>query len=785
MRSRLLPLVVLISSFAATPSACLPTQAQEPASRFDRVPAVVPLAALPFDLRAVRITAGPFLHAQELDRAYLLQIDPDRLLHTFRINAGLPTHAKPLGGWEEPKGELRGHFAGHYLSGCALMYASTGDPRLKARGDQVVAGLAECQQALGSGYLSAYPEDFITRVEHQQPVWAPYYTLHKILAGLLDMYTCADNPQALAVARRFADWVIDRNSRLTDEQMQRMLGNEHGGMNESLANLYALTGERKYLDIAQRFNHLAVMQPAGRREDRLTGLHANTQIPKFIGAARLYELTGQPWYETAASFFWDTVVNERSYVIGGHSDGEAFSPKETLSQAFGPSTTETCNTYNVLKLTRHLFCWNPRAAYADYFERALYNHILASQNPETGMMCYYVPLRPGTHKEYNTPLDSFWCCTGTGVENHAKYGDSIYFHDRTNGLFVNLFIPSTLDWTERGVRLHQETTYPDSAETRLRFTCREPVELAVRLRHPAWATNGFTVRINGRLQSVTSQPGDWATLTRRWQSGDVIELALPFGLHVEGFRDRPQRFAFLNGPLVLAARLDSPPIIPALVANDTRYTAALTPVPGNSSTFLGRPEVFRVAGAKAAPPIRLEPFFRVHGPRPYTVYWDAYSPADWQRHEAEAVAAAARQRELEARTLDFVTPGFDQQERDHQFQGEHSAAGEFSGRHWRHADHGGWFAYQFTVTPSAPAELLVSYWGSDVGPRIFDVLVDGHRIATQQLDNNQPGRFFDQVYPLPADLTSGKDRITVRFQAHPNNTAGGVFGVRILKPATR
>ncbi|NLH18242.1 MAG: glycoside hydrolase family 127 protein, partial [Phycisphaerae bacterium] len=407
-----------------------------------KVQPVVPLKVRAFGLEEVRLLDGPFKHAQELDRQYLLSLDTDRLLHTFRLNAGLPSNAKPLGGWEEPNCELRGHFTGHYLTACALMYAATGDEQLKSKGRAVVAGLAECQAKSPNGFLSAYPESFIDRVEAPSQVWAPYYTLHKIYAGLMDMYVYCDDEQALEICKKFADWAIERNSKLSDERMERMLGTEHGGMNEALANLYGLTGEKKYLDISLRFNHKALLVPASEKRDNLTGLHANTQIPKFIGHARQYELTGREDLKTASLFFWDTVVNERSYVIGGHSDGEMFSPKERLSTAFGPSTTETCNTYNVLKLTRHLYSWDPQVRYGDYCERAIYNHILCSQNPETGMMCYYVPLRPGSHKEYNTPTASFWCCTGTGVENHAKYGDSIYFNDGDKKLYVNLFIPS-------------------------------------------------------------------------------------------------------------------------------------------------------------------------------------------------------------------------------------------------------------------------------------------------------------------------------------------------------
>ena len=544
-RHNLLTLIVLLSCIYSTASA-----ADAPVR-----PKIV-FQAEPFALTQVRLLDGPFKHAQELDHQYLLSLDPDRLLHTFRINAGIPTTAQPLGGWEDPKCELRGHFVGHYLSACGLMYASTGDERLKQKAAAVVAGLAECQAKLGNGYLSAYPESFLDRVETLKPVWAPYYTLHKVYAGLQDVYVYCGNQQALEVCKRFADWVIARNGKLTDAQMQAMLGNEHGGMNETLANLYGLTGDARYLAIARRFNHMQVIGPASKRQDRLTGLHANTQIPKFIGTARQYELTGEEWFKTASTFFWDTVVNERSYVIGGHSDGEHFSPKEKLSEALGPDTTETCNTYNMLKLTRHLFCWDPQPQYADYYERALYNHILCSQHPETGMMCYYLPLRSGSNKNYNGPLDSFWCCTGTGVENHAKYGESIYFHKQC-ALYVNLFIASELDWKAKGVKVRQETKYPDEPWTRLVFTSDQPHQFGLHVRHPWWATEKFEICVNGEKQAVESKPGSYAVLSRDWKSGDTLDVSMPFTLRTEGFRDNPRRFAFMHGPLVLAAQVSA------------------------------------------------------------------------------------------------------------------------------------------------------------------------------------------------------------------------------------
>lgn len=749
-----------------------------------RVPDVVPLRASAFPLRQVRLLEGPFRHAQELDQEYLLSLDVDRLLHNFRVNAGLPSSAQPLGGWEEPKGELRGHFVGHYLSACALMFASTGDERLKAKGQAVVAGLAECQAKLGSGYLSAFPESFFDRVEQRRPVWAPYYTLHKILAGLLDTYVECDDRQALEVAKKFGDWVIARNARLTDEQMQAMLGTEHGGMNEALANLYALTGEKKYLAIAFRFNHHRVLDPASRREDRLTGLHANTQFPKFIGAAREYELTGEDALRTSASFFWDTVVKERSYVIGGNSDGEMFTPKERLSQALGPNTTETCNVYNMLKLTRHLFCWNPRAEYADYYERALYNQILASQDPETGMMCYYVPLKSGSRKNYNTPTDSFWCCTGTGVENHAKYGDSIYFHDGARTLYLNLFIASELKWPENGLTLRQETRYPDDGRTRLVFTCAKPVELGLHLRHPFWATRGFAVKVNGRKQNVASSPGSYAVVTRTWNSGDTVELSTPFSLRTEAFRDNPERLAILNGPLVLCAAVDARKPFPAIVAEGGGFLGSLKPVRGQPNTFAGPGRVFRIAGEPTGSGVTLTPFYRMHGDRHYAVYWDEFTPAQWRGKEADYQASLAREKALAARTVDLINPGEEQNERDHGLKGDNTQAGDFGGRKWRHAPDGGWFSYLVKVSPDQPVSLAVTYWGSDAG-RVFDVLVDGEKIATQRLGNDKPGQFFDEIYRLPEALVRGKERVTVKFQAHAGSTAGGVFGLRVLRPEAR
>jgi uncharacterized protein len=586
------------------------------------LPAGISLRVQPFGPREVHLLGNPFQHATDLDRQYLLSFDPNRLLHNFRVNVSLASSIEPLGGWEAPNCELRGHFVGHYLSACALLYASTGDPQLKAKTDAVVAGLAECQAKSASGYLSAFPETFFDRLEARQSVWAPYYTIHKILAGLLDAYEYTDNSQALEVARKLGDWVIARNARLSDVQLQAVLGTEHGGMNESLANLYAITGEEKYLTIARRFNHLAVLVPASNQQDKLTGLHANTQIPKFIGAARQYELTGDTKLRAASEFFWSTVVHERSYVTGGTSDNEYFTFKNKLSEALGQKTAECCNAYNLLKLTRHLFCWEPKAEYADYYERTLYNHILASQNPETGMTCHFLPLRAGSQKRYSTPLGGLTCCTGTGIESQAKYTDSIYFHT-DDSLFVNLFVASELNWKAKGIQLRQETKYPDESRTRLVFTCEKPTTLNLKVRHPWWATAGIELRVNGEKQSISSQPSSYVVLSRSWKTGDTVEISMPFTLRTEGFRDNPNRVAFIYGPLVLCAEVSGP--VAGLNISGSRLAGAFKPLANEPNTFTSVQGAVRISSQTGVTNLKLEPFYRMHGQRKYQVYWDLSS----------------------------------------------------------------------------------------------------------------------------------------------------------------
>jgi DUF1680 family protein len=731
---------------------------------------VVALQAEPFPLQNVRLLEGPFRHAMELDHAYLLSLDQDRLLHSFRLNAGLPSTAKPYGGWMTPGRVSCAEFVGHYLSACAMMYASTGDERLKESANRVVSGFNKCQAKIGTGYLHTKPDNFTLRGEAPLGLW---YQIHKLLAGLLDVYVYCDNAQALQIARRLGDWAKTGTDKLTDAQMQQMLAIEPGGINEAFANLYALTSEEKYLQLALRFNHLEVIGPAADRQDNLTGKHANTQIPKFVGAAREYELTGQDRLKTASEFFWDSVVKKRSYVIGGNSLGEMFTPPENLSEALGPNTCETCNTYNLLKLTRHLFSWEPRAEYADYYERALYNHILASQNPVTGMMCYFLPLASG-HKEYSTPEDSFWCCTGTGIENHAKYGDSIFFHQGHEALYANLFIASELRWPALGLVLRQETKYPESGRTRFVFTCDQPIWLRFQIRHPYWAVSGFDIRVNGVKAADESIPGSYAVVARNWSNGDTVEVNMPFSLRTEGFRDNPHRVAVMYGPLVLCAesQADQEGICPAIINEAGNLTSGLKAVPGQPCNFSGSAQILRLS-LENSNGATLEPIHAMHGSRQYVVYWNAFTRADWQRKLTDYQT-------LMARRVDRVLPGQEPSERDHRFQGVSTGT---DGSRWRDAFEGGWFSWDLKVLPGQPQELRVKYWGSDTGGREFDILVAGQMLATATLDHNRPGEFYEETYFIPTEITQGRSKVAVKFQAHAGKMAGGVFGCAIFTSA--
>ena len=778
MKTPLLPFLGLISMVGL----CAGSLADEPVSATHKVK--------PFALQQVDLLDGPFKAAAERDRRYLHDLESDRLLHFFRVTAGRPSSAEPMGGWERK--EVRGHTMGHYLSACALTVAATGDSQLKRKADGIVAELAKCQQALGdSGYLSAFPESFIDRVEAQKPVWAPYYTLHKIMAGLLDMHIHTGNLQAIAVVTGMADWCKGRCDRLSDERMQAMLNTtEQGGMNDVLAHLYAVTGNEDYLTLARRFVQRSYNGPLAKQRDELMGQHANSFIPNMIGTARLYEVGGDEADRKIAQFFWNQVTSARCYCTGGMSNREHWqSPPNQLAHELGDHTQETCCTYNMLKLTRHLFCWQPDARYADYYEQALYNSILSTQDPATGMMMYFVSLGSGRWKYYNTPRDSFWCCTGTGLENHAKYGESIYFHD-DEGVYVNLFIPSELDWVERGVKIRQETAFPEVSATSLTIDAASPVEFTLRVRVPGWAKGGVEMTLNGKRFAQTAGPSSYFELKRTWRAGDRVELDMPMSLTVWPMPDEPALTAFMVGPLVLAARLDGEGLTDEMVyttenwykfpANQVVETGPLLTDTDDPRSVLAplenQPLTFRTMGQEQE--LTFVPYHKLFGER-YAVYWHVYQRGSEAHRLAVAEAeAAVRFRE---RVIDEVTIGDGHSERAHAMKGKEMASGIHMGRRWRHASSNGFFSFQMKVCPDSPTELSCSYWGSDSGKRRFNILVDGERIATEQLDNNRPGEFFDVIYAIPENLTVEKEQVTVRFEPQAGQMAGGVFRCCTLK----
>ena len=634
----------------------------------------------PFSLKDVRLLNGPFKHAQEKDAEYLIGLEPDRLLAWFRKEAGLEPKGAVYGGWEIK--DVAGHSAGHYLSACSMMWQATGDRRFVERINYVVDDLAACQAANGSGYVAAVPrgKDVFTRIAKGEvisepfflnDVWIPWYTIHKLLAGLRDAYLFADSTNALAVAKRLADWAFVKTKNLTDAQWQQMLECEHGGMNEVLADLYSITGDAKYLTLAKKFYHRAVLNALATRRDELAGKHANTTIPKLVGCARLYELTGEERFGTASRFFWDTVTGHHSYVTGGNSDDERFGKPDRLNDRLSDKTAESCNVYNMLKLTKFLFCREPLAAYADYYERALWNHTLASQNPNDGMVCYYLPLRPGARKKFMSPYDDFTCCSGTGMENHARYGEAIYFQ-AAEALYVNQFIASELNWRAKGLRIRQETDFPHSGHVRFFVAAEKPASAELKIRRPFWTYDEFVIRLNGENVNTTIDQNGYVCLNREWKDGDRLEIEFQLRLHTVTMPDNEKRFAILYGPIVLAADLGPAKedrTIPVLVGAGKRSslgksaTVTMVTIPEQRlmpviiangrpvrewlKPVNGRQLVFRTSEVGRPKDLDLMPLYQFHDRR-YSVYWESLTGKEWQ---ARAQSYRVEQQRLEIDSL--------------------------------------------------------------------------------------------------------------------------------------
>ena len=756
-------------------------------------------AARPLPLTAVRLTGGPLKHAQDLDAKYLLALEPNRMMAFFRKRAGLEPKAPGYGGWDGDGRNLTGHIAGHYLSAVSLMYAAAGDSRFKQRADYLVSEMALVQDRAGNGYLGALEgaEKSFAELSHGairsggfdlNGLWSPWYVQHKIFAGLRDAYRHTGNRTALTIETKLAAWAESILSPLNEAQDQQMLSTEFGGMNEVLADLYADTGDRRWLALSYRFEHLAVRNPLARKEYCLDGLHANTQIPKLIGSLARYVYTGNESDGVAARFFWDAVVSHQTFATGGHGKDEYFGPSDHLSSRVNGRTNESCNVYNMLKLTRELFALRPDIKYAEFQERALFNHVLGSMDPESGRTCYMVPVGQGVQREYQDMFESFTCCVGSGMENHALHGHGIYY-EKSQKLWVNLYAPSKAEWRAAGVSLTQETTFPEGDQAALKFTVKSPRAFTLALRRPSWAGAGFAVTVNGRAVQNLPKPGAYVDIKRVWRSGDVVALSLPKTLREEPLPDNPRRVALLWGPLVLAGDLGAEhddsaagPITPILVAAERPVADWLLPVAARPGHFRSDGVGRDANGSGKVADVDFIPFYRLHR-RTYAAYWDLYTPAEWDR-KAEAIAAAMeKQRKLDAATVGFAQPGEMQPERSFNQQGEDTTPDRVLGRAGRRGRQ--WFSFDLPVDPAHPMALIVTYSTHEFRERTFDILIDGTAAGHQKIERHGPGsasaEFFDIVYPLPASVVAGKSKVTVRFQSTGGNEIAAVFGLRMIR----
>lgn len=768
-----------------------------------------------FPLTDVRLGDSQFKDIQELDHAYLLSLEPERLLSWFRREAGLAPDAPAYPFWESEDvwggGPLAGHIMGFSLSSMSMMYEATGDEALRRKIEKMVRGLKECQDAQGDGYLLAtingrriFEEvvsgKFTTNNPTINGVWEPVYIMNKIMLGLYNAYLGCDLPQAKDVLVKMADWfgyqVLDK---LTYEQIQELLVCEHGSINESYITVYEITGDEKYLKWAKLLNDEDMLIPAAEERDVLNGWHANTQIPKFTGFEKVYNYTREDKYTRAAQFFWETVVDKHTWVIGGNSTGEHFFPVDQFEKRVpsdgGP---ESCNSVNMMRLTETLYQDYGRMKMVDYYERVLYNHILANYDPHEGMCTYYTSMRPAHYRIYGTQHHSFWCCTGTGMEAPAKFGKMIYAHQGSE-LYVNLFMPSELNWKDKGVKLVQNTDFPDNNKVGFVINTAAGVHFTLNIRKPHWSTaKKMTVWVNGKKMQLAPNTEGYVQLDRSWSNGDKVEVELTLQVTVEYLKGSDKYAAFLYGPVVLAAKVGNNGLEEAYSFRFPKRTVATLEIPMLTAPALigsldkikkavsRKPDkelVFECSSEVASTTFELIPFNRIHFNR-YAIYFPLYKQMkDYQAVYDQEKKTILENEMLQANTVDHVLIQSPLSESDHKLAGVNMDWGEAYGRSWRHASNGGYFMYQMAVLPDVPQSLYMQFINTDGGARVFDVLVDGKQIAT--IDRCQPkdipDLFYYEVVPLPKELLSGKKSVTVKLHAKKNNTVGGLFDIRIVK----
>lgn len=745
----------------------------------------------PLPLEDVRLTAGPLKQAQDKDAEYLLQLEPDRMLAFLRKRAGLEPKAKGYDGWDGDGRNLTGHICGHYLSAVSIMYAATGDSRFKERVAYIVDQLEEVQQKNGNGYLGALEggQEMFAQVAKGDirsggfdlnGQWAPFYTLHKMYAGLRDAYRFAGNKKALQLEIGFSAWCENILKDLNDEQIQKMLNTEFGGMNEVFADLYADTKDDRWLKMSYKFEHHLIIDPLKSRKDELAGKHGNTQIPKVLGSLARSLATGNEEDYKVAYNFWDLVVSNHTYATGGHGKDEYFGDPDKLSDRVDGRTCETCNVYNMLKLTRRLFAFMPDDAYAGYQERALYNHILSSISLKTGQTCYMVPVGRGVQREYGDMFHSFTCCVGSGMESHALHGDGIYYVTTNGMIFVTLFADSKATWKANGVTVEQKTDFPLGENVQFIFKMEKPIDFVFLFPKPKWVGDGFTVKVNRQLGTSTQKFG-WVHLNRTWKNGDVVDVLLPKTLRLEATPDNPNRAAILWGPLVLAGDLGEenkfeswkPNAVPVIDTEKKNDVASwLKPVKGET---LG---TFRTEGVGQNKDVTFKPFYLLPH-RTYGIYWDFFTHREWLEREEQYVAEQKRLARLVAATVGFAQPGEMQPERDYNQQGEETWADRVAGRACRRGKK--WFSFDLPVDEKDPMTLTVTYYKDEWRKRTFTISADGVKLGEQIIPGREGLKFFDVNYSLPPDLVKGKTKVTIRFEATGGNEIGAVFGLRTYR----
>lgn len=737
--------------------------------------------AEPISSRHVTLKPSPFADAMAANRRYLLSLDPERLLHNFYLTAGLTAPAPIYRGWESES--IAGHTMGHWMSAMSLTIANGGDPELVAVLDRTLSAMQRIQAAGKDGYLGgmtvlregqSVPAKVVFEEIRRGDIrvtwelngaWVPIYALHKILAGLIDAYQLAGRKDALPIAIGVGNYFATIVEGLDDDQLQKILSVEHGGILESYAALYALTGTPRWLDIARRLRHHAVVDPLMRGEDRLSGLHANTQIPKIVGLARLYEVDGDVADANAARFFHQSVTDHHSYVIGGNSEREHFGQPDRQGEQLTTATCEACNSYNMLKLTRHLYGWSPSADWFDLYERIQINHILAHQRPDTGQFVYFMPMEAGAKRDYSTPEDSFWCCVGSGMESHAKHADSIYWRDGST-LFVNLFIPSTLDLPD-GLKLDMDTRYPQDGQVMLTVTRAPRRAMTLAIRRPVWA-DGASIMLNDQPLTTEPQDGYWR-VARGWRAGDRIAIAMPMTLRSEPLPGASDTYAYLSGPLVLAAdlapadqRFDGP--APALlIQNDA--ASALTAI-------ADRPHHYRATDILGQQH-DIVPFYPLYDRRT-AVYFRTFTPQSWRSERTAYLAAEAARVDLARRTIDIFHIGEMQPERDHGFSATGGQSAEFYGKKNRSLPEGAQASFTIQRRPG-PAMLQITYWGNDTG-REMRIVVDGREVAIERRERRKQNEWLLVDYPLAPTKAA---RSTVTLTGIKGKST--IYGVRSLE----